>query len=164
MLLLLLVVTLFSQLVPAKADKSFDNFLKSDHTNNWAVLVRIFNETTLQDEMRRCFHDLKVEYSVYFQVCTSRFWFNYRHVANVLSIYRSVKRLGIPDRYEILFFCSNHIKFLPAQCCCNWSHMTFHGVIHELLTKRGSYRGSLAWFTNRKNRRSWITGITKISK
>ena len=28
---------------------------------------------------------------------TSRFWFNYRHVANVLSVYRSVKRLGIPD-------------------------------------------------------------------
>lgn len=32
------------------------------------------------------------------QVCTSRFWFNYRHVANTLSVYRSVKRLGIPDR------------------------------------------------------------------
>lgn len=45
-------------------------FFSSDHTNNWAVLVD-----------------------------TSRFWFNYRHVANVLSIYRSVKRLGIPDRY-----------------------------------------------------------------
>jgi phosphatidylinositol glycan class K len=39
------------------------------HTNNWAVIVD-----------------------------TSRFWFNYRHAANVLSIYRSVKRLGIPDR------------------------------------------------------------------
>ncbi len=35
-----------------------------NHTNNWAVLVD-----------------------------TSRFWFNYRHIANVLSIYRSVKRL-----------------------------------------------------------------------
>ena len=32
------------------------------------------------------------------QVCASRYWFNYRHVANTLSIYRSVKRLGIPDR------------------------------------------------------------------
>jgi phosphatidylinositol glycan class K len=39
------------------------------HTNNWAVIVD-----------------------------TSRFWFNYRHAANALSIYRSVKRLGIPDR------------------------------------------------------------------
>lgn len=43
------------------------------HTNNWAVLVD-----------------------------ASRFWFNYRHVANVLSIYRSVKRLGIPDSQIIL--------------------------------------------------------------
>ncbi|CAL8145387.1 unnamed protein product [Orchesella dallaii] len=48
-------------------------FTQSNHTNNWAVLVD-----------------------------TSRFWFNYRHVANVLSIYRSVKRLGIPDSQIIL--------------------------------------------------------------
>nr|CAG4635500.1 EOG090X07K0 [Artemia franciscana] len=46
---------------------------KSSHTNNWAVLVE-----------------------------TSRFWFDYRHVANLLSIYRSVKRLGIPDSQIIL--------------------------------------------------------------
>ncbi|KAI9923127.1 hypothetical protein PsorP6_002078 [Peronosclerospora sorghi] len=38
------------------------------HTNNWAVIVD-----------------------------TSRFWNNYRHVANALSLYHSVKRLGIPD-------------------------------------------------------------------
>jgi len=44
-----------------------ENFDRN-HTNNWAVLVD-----------------------------TSRFWFNYRHVANVLSLYRSVRRLGIPD-------------------------------------------------------------------
>jgi Peptidase C13 family len=51
---------------------------KSDsHTNNWAVLVD-----------------------------TSRFWFNYRHVANVLSVYRSVKRLGIPDNQIILMVAS----------------------------------------------------------
>lgn len=43
------------------------------HTNNWAVLVS-----------------------------TSRFWFNYRHMANVLSMYRTVKRLGIPDSQIIL--------------------------------------------------------------
>lgn len=43
------------------------------HSNNWAVLVD-----------------------------TSRFWFNYRHVANVLSMYRSVKRLGIPDSQILL--------------------------------------------------------------
>ncbi|KOB67889.1 Phosphatidylinositol glycan [Operophtera brumata] len=50
-----------------------EEFQKSNHSNNWAVLVD-----------------------------TSRFWFNYRHVANVLSIYRSVKRLGIPDSQIIL--------------------------------------------------------------
>lgn len=50
-----------------------EDFVKTGHSNNWAVLVD-----------------------------TSRFWFNYRHVANVLSIYRSVKRLGIPDSQIIL--------------------------------------------------------------
>lgn len=49
------------------------NLFSSKHTNNWAVLV-----------------------------CSSRYWFNYRHVANVLSIYRTVKRLGIPDSRIIL--------------------------------------------------------------
>ncbi|GAA6042294.1 hypothetical protein JCM8097_000621 [Rhodosporidiobolus ruineniae] len=45
----------------------------SSFTNNWAVLV-----------------------------CTSRFWFNYRHMANTLAMYRTVKRLGIPDSQIIL--------------------------------------------------------------
>ncbi|KNC50393.1 uncharacterized protein AMSG_06884 [Thecamonas trahens ATCC 50062] len=43
------------------------------HTSNWAVLV-----------------------------CASRYWFNYRHIANTLSLYRSVQRLGIPDSHIIL--------------------------------------------------------------
>ncbi|BFZ57490.1 glycosylphosphatidylinositol anchor biosynthesis [Savitreella phatthalungensis] len=43
------------------------------HTNNWAVLVS-----------------------------TSRFWFNYRHMSNALSMYRTVKRLGIPDSQIVL--------------------------------------------------------------
>jgi len=55
------------------SDDRVNDFFQSGHTNNWAVLVD-----------------------------TSRFWFNYRHVANVLSIYRSVKRLGIPDSQIIL--------------------------------------------------------------
>ena len=53
--------------------KDAEEFFKSNHTNNWAVIVD-----------------------------TSRFWFNYRHVANALSFYRSVKRLGIPDSQIIL--------------------------------------------------------------
>ncbi|CAF1179967.1 unnamed protein product [Adineta ricciae] len=62
----------------------FEKFAEATtrHTNNWAILVD-----------------------------TSRFWFNYRHVANVLSIYRSVKRLGIPD--------SNIILMLADDMACN---------------------------------------------
>jgi phosphatidylinositol glycan class K len=59
--------------ISAQSDDQFSHFFNTGHTNNWAVLV-----------------------------CTSRFGFHYRHVANVLSIYRSVKRLGIPDSRTIL--------------------------------------------------------------
>ncbi|CAD6906096.1 unnamed protein product [Tilletia controversa] len=54
----------------------------SSHTNNWAVLVG-----------------------------TSRFWFNYRHMSNTLGMYRTVKRLGIPD--------SNIILMLADDAACN---------------------------------------------
>lgn len=57
-------------------------FASATHTSNWAVLVS-----------------------------TSRFWFNYRHLANVLSMYRTVKRLGIPDSQIILM--------LPDDMACN---------------------------------------------
>ncbi|WOG92923.1 hypothetical protein DCAR_0312201 [Daucus carota subsp. sativus] len=68
------------------------------HTNNWAVLV-----------------------------CTSRFWFNYRHMANTLSLYRTVKRLGIPDERIILMLaddmaCNARNKY-PAQVFNNENHM-----------------------------------------
>lgn len=55
----------------------------SRHTNNWAVLVS-----------------------------TSRFWFNYRHMANTLSLYRTVKRLGIPDS-QIILMLSDDIACNP---------------------------------------------------
>ncbi|KAJ7448050.1 peptidase C13 family-domain-containing protein [Mycena latifolia] len=54
----------------------------SNHTNNWAVLVS-----------------------------ASRYWFNYRHMANALGMYRTVKRLGIPD--------SNIILMLADDVACN---------------------------------------------
>ncbi|KAF7635244.1 GPI-anchor transamidase [Meloidogyne graminicola] len=60
-------------------NSSFNQFfVKSTHTNNWAVLV-----------------------------CSSRFWFNYRHVSNVLSLYKSLKRLGMPDSNIILMLADN---------------------------------------------------------
>ncbi|XP_031473647.1 uncharacterized protein LOC116246090 [Nymphaea colorata] len=69
----------------------------STHTNNWAVLV-----------------------------CTSRFWFNYRHMANTLSLYRTVKRLGIPDERIILMLADdmacNARNNYPAQVFNNENH------------------------------------------
>ncbi|KAG7812202.1 hypothetical protein KL921_001434 [Ogataea angusta] len=59
------------------------NTTEPRHTNNWAVLVS-----------------------------TSRFWFNYRHMANVLSMYRTVKRLGIPDS-QIILMLSDDIACNP---------------------------------------------------
>ncbi|PPQ73660.1 hypothetical protein CVT24_007636 [Panaeolus cyanescens] len=69
-------------------DKRVEDFFErnesptSSHTNNWAVLV-----------------------------CSSRYWFNYRHMANALGMYRTVKRLGIPD--------SNIILMLADDASCN---------------------------------------------
>lgn len=63
----------------------------TQHTSNWAVLVS-----------------------------TSRFWFNYRHMANTLSLYRTVKRLGIPDSQIILM--------LPDDMACN-PRNTFSGAV-----------------------------------
>ncbi|KAL9016954.1 MAG: hypothetical protein Q9185_005693 [Variospora sp. 1 TL-2023] len=63
------------------------------HTSNWAVLVS-----------------------------TSRFWFNYRHLANVLSLYRTVKRLGIPDSQIILM--------LPDDMACN-PRNAFPGTVYN---------------------------------
>lgn len=70
---LLICILLAVNVAAESAEKKAENFFQSNHTNNWAVIVD-----------------------------TSRFWFNYRHVANALSFYRSVKRLGIPDSQIIL--------------------------------------------------------------
>nr|XP_031862313.1 uncharacterized protein CI109_002278 [Kwoniella shandongensis]KAA5529385.1 hypothetical protein CI109_002278 [Kwoniella shandongensis] len=58
------------------------NTTSDGHTNNWAVLV-----------------------------CSSRYWFNYRHMANTLAMYRTLKRLGLPD--------SNIILMLADDVACN---------------------------------------------
>ena len=70
----------------------------SKHTNNWAVLV-----------------------------CSSRYWFNYRHVANVLSMYRSVKRLGLPD--------SRILLMLADDMACN-SRNPKPGIVHNNMNQQ----------------------------
>ncbi|KAF6728117.1 GPI-anchor transamidase [Oryzias melastigma] len=89
---ILILFSLFALYVftdSVNVENSAGQFFSSGHTNNWAVLV-----------------------------CTSRFWFNYRHVANTLSVYRSVKRLGIPDSHIVLMLADdmacNHRNPKPA--------------------------------------------------
>ncbi|KAK4939067.1 glycosylphosphatidylinositol anchor biosynthesis [Elasticomyces elasticus] len=68
------------------------------HSSNWAVLVS-----------------------------TSRFWFNYRHLANTLSLYRTVKRLGIPDSQILLL--------LPDDMACN-PRNAFSGTVYSNADRR----------------------------
>lgn len=49
------------------------------HTSNWAVLVS-----------------------------TSRYWLNYRHSANIMSVYRAIRQLGIPDARILLMLADDH--------------------------------------------------------
>lgn len=69
------------------------------------------------------------------EVCTSRFWFNYRHVANTLSMYRSVKRLGIPDRW------GNLSEYSSLQMCCEvsigfWSSIKMNFSVQQDESKK----------------------------
>ncbi|XP_073126411.1 uncharacterized protein [Henckelia pumila] len=95
-LLISVLLLCLSNAIPSSAFASSSSS-STMHTNNWAVLV-----------------------------CTSRFWFNYRHMANTLSLYRTVKRLGIPDERIILMLaddmaCNSRNKF-PAQVFNNENH------------------------------------------
>ena len=68
-----------------------------EHSNNWAVLVS-----------------------------TSKYWFNYRHNGNTLSLYRAIRQLGIPDDQIILmlpddFACNARNKY-PAQMFNDRNH------------------------------------------
>jgi phosphatidylinositol glycan class K len=83
---------LFS-LLPAALLAALAPSANATHTSNWAVLVS-----------------------------TSRFWFNYRHLANVLSLYRTVKRLGIPDSQILLL--------LPDDMACN-PRNAFKGTVYN---------------------------------
>ena len=74
------------------------SLVHSAHTSNWAVLVS-----------------------------TSRFWFNYRHLSNTLSLYRTVKRLGIPDSQILLL--------LPDDMACN-PRNAFPGTVYSNADRR----------------------------
>ena len=84
------------------------------------------------------------QYPVNFQVCTSRFWFNYRHVANVLSIYRSVKRLGIPDRYDMKVYIYRNLLF--PFCHLIGFHLGGPDISKHTVNVRGLKLGNFAIF------------------
>lgn len=86
-------LSLLFSLLPLLLSILFSPPSSAIHTSNWAVLVS-----------------------------TSRFWFNYRHLANVLSLYRTVKRLGIPDSQIILM--------LPDDMACN-PRNAFPGTVYN---------------------------------
>lgn len=84
----------------------------TNHTNNWAVLVS-----------------------------SSRYWFNYRHMANALGMYRTVKRLGIPDSNIILMLaddvsCNPRNKFPASVYAQPGRHLDLYGDNIEV-----DYRG-----------------------
>lgn len=97
LLLMFVCLSMLNNGIAYPSDPSSSPTDTTMHTNNWAVLV-----------------------------CTSRFWFNYRHMANTLSLYRTVKRLGIPDERIILMLsddmaCNGRNKY-PAQVFNNENH------------------------------------------
>lgn len=69
------------------------------------------------------------------QVCTSRFWFNYRHVANTLSVYHTVRRLGIPD--------SNIVLMLADDMPCNARNPFPGGVYNNKDHELNLYEGDV---------------------
>jgi len=83
----------------------------AQHTDNWAVLVG-----------------------------TSRFWFNYRHAGNTLSIYHGIKKLGIPDSNIILMLADdmpcNARNIRPAQVSADEAGTDIYGTDVEV-----DYRG-----------------------
>lgn len=75
---------------------------RSNHTNNWAVIVG-----------------------------TSTFWFNYRHTSNALSVYHTLKRLGMPDSHIILM--------LGEDAACNPRNPHKSQVFDSAAHKRNLY-------------------------
>lgn len=116
-------------------------------TMSWAVSVCYFLVYSIiwvgaEPEIPEGFHGHSNNWAVL--VDTSRFWFNYRHVANVLSIYRSVKRLGIPDSQIILMVADdmacNPRNPRPATVFNNQNqHINVYGDDVEVILRLGGF-------------------------
>jgi glycosylphosphatidylinositol transamidase (GPIT) subunit GPI8 len=69
----------------------------SSHSSNWAIIVS-----------------------------ASIFWYNYRHTANALAVYRAVKQMGLDDDHIILMLADDHAcnprNVFPGQVFADSSH------------------------------------------
>ena len=92
-------VVLVLILIPLTCLLSHDSTALASVTNNWAILVS-----------------------------SSKYWFNYRHAANVLSIYRSIKRLGIDDSHIILMLADD----MACDLRNPWPGTIFNNRHHQL--------------------------------
>lgn len=61
-------------------------------------------------------------------VSSSKYWYNYRHAANVLSIYRSIKRLGIEDSHIILMLADD----MACDARNPWPGTIFNNAHHHI--------------------------------
>ncbi|KAG6477616.1 hypothetical protein ZIOFF_066884 [Zingiber officinale] len=124
----LLFLLLFS--VPLIASSSS---WASMHHNNWAVLVctsRYWSDSESgYPGFKFSFCNKLPRYHIEINSCNSKLEverFNYRHMANTLSLYRTVKRLGIPDERIILMLADdmacNMRNNYPAQVFNNENH------------------------------------------
>jgi GPI-anchor transamidase subunit K len=67
----------------------------------------------------------------YVLLSTSKFYFNYRHTGNTLSIYHHLKRMGIPDDRIILMLPENH--------ACNTRNPFPGQIFFDLETRENIY-------------------------
>ena len=132
-LVLLLLATCRSSAAPAGT---------SNHTSNWAVIIntsRYWCEVDRVGKGRGAYSSNPFYTPPPYLPLPVRL--NYRHSANVLSIYRTVKRLGIPDSNILLFMADNHAcsarNPFPATIYNNESHaINVYGSLVEV-----DYRG-----------------------
>jgi len=68
--------------------------------------------------------------------CTSSYWFNYRHLSNVLSLYFIIRRLGIPDNRIIL------MNALDAPCD---ARNPFPGAVFNRIDRVHALGGASPW-------------------
>lgn len=96
--------------------------------DTWAVLVRTCTNPWRTSQSTPVHHPISHVHTKQ-QACTSRFWFNYRHVANALAVYQTLRRLGVPDARIVLMLADDmpcNARNARAGACGVWA-----GSVHQ---------------------------------